>query len=130
MEYLTHCKAVLLNVGGEAIRSHPKACAVGTIGLVVTSLPITVPATLGAAGFAATGPALGSFAAAWQASIGSVAAGSVFSWLQSAAMGGALAQAISAAPGVGMGIMGSAALSTKWDLVKGPLVKGVAMALR
>jgi hypothetical protein len=44
---------------------------------------------LGPAGFAAVGPAAGSAAAAWQASIGVVHAGSLFAWCQSAAMGGA-----------------------------------------
>lgn len=43
---------------------------------------------LGYVGFTAAGPAAGSAAAAWQASIGVVRAGSLFSWCQSAAMGG------------------------------------------
>lgn len=40
-------------------------------------------------GFSAVGPVAGSFAAGWQASSGLVAAGSLFAFLQSAAMGGA-----------------------------------------
>lgn len=41
-------------------------------------------------GFSAVGPVAGSFATGWQAGIGgSVAAGSLFAFLQSAAMGGA-----------------------------------------
>lgn len=40
-------------------------------------------------GFSALGPVAGSFAAGWQAGIGYVATGSLFAFLQSAAMGGA-----------------------------------------
>lgn len=47
---------------------------------------------LGLFGFTATGVAAGSFAAAWQSSVGNVAAGSLFAWMQStAAVGGAWA---------------------------------------
>jgi hypothetical protein len=43
-------------------------------------------------GFTATGVAANSLAAAWQSSIGNVAAGSLFAWMQStAAAGGAWA---------------------------------------
>ncbi|MCJ1422216.1 hypothetical protein MMC29_000095 [Sticta canariensis] len=48
-----------------------------------------MPTILGAIGFSASGPVLGSVTAGWQAFIGSVASGSLFSFLQSAAMGGA-----------------------------------------
>ena len=54
---------------------------------------------LGAIGFSPIGPVAGSIAAGWQASIGSVAAGSFFAFLQSAAMGGA---AVTALTGVGV----------------------------
>ena len=54
---------------------------------------VALPA-LGAAGFAATGPVAGSAAAAWQSSIGLVQAGSLFSWCQGAAMGGAAVNGI------------------------------------
>ncbi|KAI5302629.1 hypothetical protein KEM56_000504 [Ascosphaera pollenicola] len=43
---------------------------------------------LGAVGFGAAGPVAGTVAAAWQASIGNVAAGSVFAACQSVAMTG------------------------------------------
>jgi hypothetical protein len=51
---------------------------------------------LGWLGFTATGPAAGSYAASWMASIaaangGGVAAGSLYAWCQSVAMGGAAA---------------------------------------
>lgn len=53
------------------------------------TLACATPAILGAIGFSAAGPVAGSIAAGWQASIGSVVAGSLFAFLQSAAMGGA-----------------------------------------
>ena len=56
-------------------------------------------------GFGALGPALGSFAAAWQSSIGSVATGSLFAFLQSAGMGGAAAGLFAA-----LGIAGAVGL--------------------
>ena len=48
-----------------------------------------MPAILEAIDFSATGPVLESVAAEWQAIIDFVASGSLFSFLQSAAMGGA-----------------------------------------
>ncbi|KAF1978490.1 hypothetical protein BU23DRAFT_366661, partial [Bimuria novae-zelandiae CBS 107.79] len=51
------------------------------------------PHILGAIGFSAAGPVAGNAAAAWQTSIGPVAAGSSFAFLQSVAMGGAAASA-------------------------------------
>lgn len=54
---------------------------------------ITIP-VLGAIGFSAIGPAGGSIAAGWQASIGAVEAGSLFAFCQSAAMGGAAASGL------------------------------------
>ena len=59
------------------------------VGIILFSLACATPAILGAIGFSAVGPVAGSIAAGWQASIGSVVAGSVFAFLQSAAMGGA-----------------------------------------
>ena len=58
---------------------------------------------LGAVGFTVVGPAAGSAAAAWQASIGAVEAGSLFAWCQSVAMGGAAVGGIQVA-----GIAGAA----------------------
>jgi hypothetical protein len=49
---------------------------------------ITIPA-VGAIGFSALGPVLGTLAAGWQSSIDAVEAGSLFGFCQSAAMGGA-----------------------------------------
>jgi len=58
--------------------------------------PVVVPAGLSLIGFGATGPVAGSMAAVWQASIGNVAVGSVFSTIQSAAMGGAIPTVVNA----------------------------------
>ncbi|KAF3289959.1 hypothetical protein TWF970_003702 [Orbilia oligospora] len=52
-----------------------------------------VPFALGAVGFSAIGPVAGSYAAAWQSSIGVVQAGSTFAALQSAAMTGGVSVA-------------------------------------
>lgn len=59
------------------------------IGVILFALACASPAILAAMGFSAVGPVAGSLAAGWQAGIGSVAAGSLFAFLQSAAMGGA-----------------------------------------
>ena len=67
-----------------------------------------MPVILPAAGFAASGPVAGSLAAAWQSSIGVLAAGSPFAFLQSAAMGGAAAGAF-----YGVGVAGLAVLAGK-----------------
>src|SRR5579862_1216355 len=74
----------------------------------VIALPI-----LGAVGFTAAGPAAGSAAAAWQASIGLVEAGSFFAWCQSAAMGGAAVQGIIATGVAGAGVAGGATFAEK-----------------
>lgn len=58
----------------------------------------------GAVGFSALGPVAGSSAAAWQASMGAVEAGSLFAWCQSAAMGGAAVNGIIAAGATGAGV--------------------------
>ena len=55
-------------------------------------------------GFSAIGPIGGIIAAGWQASLGSVASGSLFSFLQSAAMGRAAAGVITAIRMVGAGV--------------------------
>lgn len=71
------------------IRVHKKQITFIIAGITLSALCLATPAILGAIGFSATGPVVGSVAAGWQASIGSVVAGSLFSFLQSAAMGGA-----------------------------------------
>lgn len=60
----------------------------------VAAVCVVVPViVLRLMGFSSTGPAIGTFAATWMSRIaisrgGGVAAGSLYSWLQSAAMGG------------------------------------------
>lgn len=49
---------------------------------------VSAPIILASAGFAAAGVTVGSLAATWQASVGTIAAGGVYASLQSAAMGG------------------------------------------
>ena len=87
------------------VHENPKE-AVFALLCIVTML--TVPVILPAIGFGAVGPAAGSLAAAWQSSIGIVAAGSPFAFLQSAAMGGAAAGVI-----YGSGVAGLAVLAAK-----------------
>ncbi|KAF9002628.1 hypothetical protein BDZ89DRAFT_1121141 [Hymenopellis radicata] len=65
---------------GSYIVAHPWQVAGFVIGIVLIANPLAL------AGFGALGPVVGSLAAAWQASIGSVAAGSLFAFLQSAGM--------------------------------------------
>jgi hypothetical protein len=73
------------------VKDSPVCFALQVTGaVVVTAALITVP-ILGAIGFSAIGPVVGSVAAGWQASIGIVEAGSLFALCQSVAMGGAAA---------------------------------------
>lgn len=72
------------------IRANRKQFIAICIGVILFALACATPATLGAIGFSATGPLAKSFAAAWQASIGCVAPGSLFAFLQSATMGGSI----------------------------------------
>lgn len=71
------------------VRTHKVQTGLIVFGITIFALSLTMPAILGAIGFSASGPVLGSIAAGLQASMGSVAAGSLFAILQSAAMGGA-----------------------------------------
>ena len=60
-------------------------------------------------GFSAAGPVAGSIAAGWQSSIGLVSAGSIFAFLQSAAMGGTAMLGIVGFGLAGAGVAGGAA---------------------
>ena len=71
------------------IRANPKQFTAICIGVILLALACATPAILDAIGFSAVGPVAESIAAGWQASMGTVAAGSIFAFLQSAAMGGA-----------------------------------------
>ncbi|KAI9741615.1 MAG: hypothetical protein M1835_003090 [Candelina submexicana] len=79
------------------VKSHPYLTALQASGLLISATALGAPTLLGAAGFGALGPVANSAAAAWQSSQGIVQAGSLFSWLQSAAMGGAAAGSIATA---------------------------------
>ncbi|KAH9046770.1 hypothetical protein EDB84DRAFT_1464251 [Lactarius hengduanensis] len=76
------------------------AAAGAVLGVVLT--PIVTPALLGLIGFSAAGPVVGTAAAAIQAGIGNVAAGSLFATAQSVAMGGSIPTVITAI-GAGVG---------------------------
>jgi hypothetical protein len=69
-------------------KAHPVLTGIQTVGLTLSATPFFVVPVLGVMEFTAVGPAAGLLAAAWQASIGAVQAGSLFAWCQSAAMGG------------------------------------------
>ncbi|KAL9112937.1 MAG: hypothetical protein Q9227_002801 [Pyrenula ochraceoflavens] len=92
----------------EYAAAHPYITGVGMAGATVTGATLLAPAALGAIGFSALGPVSGTLATVWQSSIGVVQASSLFSWCQSAAMGGAALGQIHAAGAVGATTMGAA----------------------
>lgn len=73
-------------------------------------------AAMKAIGFGALGPIAGSIAAGWQASIGAVSAGSVFSTMQSAAMLGGPVIAVGAF--IGLGIWGAVSYASAEETAK------------
>lgn len=83
------------------MRANPYNFAAIFGGSTLFALSCATPAILGAKGFSAVGPVAGSIAAGWQASLGSVASGSLFAILQSAAMGG-----VAIGIFTGIGVMG------------------------
>lgn len=87
------------------------------IAVILFALACATLAILGAIGFSAVGPVAGSIAAGWQASMGTVAAGSFFALLQSAAMGGA---AIGLFNGIGAlgGLVAVAGVGASVDVVR------------
>lgn len=93
------------------IKSHPYLSALQASGLLVSAASLGAPLILGAVGFSAVGPVAGSAAAAWQSSMGLVQAGNLFTWCQSAAMGGAAVGGIVAAGSVGVGTAAAATLA-------------------
>ncbi|KAL8894401.1 MAG: hypothetical protein Q9192_004351 [Flavoplaca navasiana] len=78
-------------------KAHPVLTGLQIVGTTLSILSFCAVPALGAIGFTAAGPAANSVAAAWQASIGAVKAGSLFAWCQSAAMGGGALGGIQAA---------------------------------
>ncbi|KAH9036232.1 hypothetical protein EDB85DRAFT_2143361 [Lactarius pseudohatsudake] len=89
------------------------AAAAGAV-LGVALTPVVAPVFLGFFGFSAIGIGAGTAAAAIQATIGNVAAGSLFATAQSIAMGGAIPTVVTAI-GAGMGAMGGAAIGAGTD---------------
>ncbi|KAB8212792.1 hypothetical protein BDV33DRAFT_186137 [Aspergillus novoparasiticus] len=118
MKRLRNATTSIFNSGQTVAREHTTALVVSGTGLALATAPITGPAILGAVGFSAAGPVAASFAAAWQASIGAVQAGSLFATLQGAAMGGAAAGTFTTASNIGIGMVGSAAVGTQWTDIK------------
>lgn len=90
------------------MKQNPYQCAAGAT-LMVTSIVITP--VLGVVGFSSIGPAAGTAATAWQASIGAVQAGSAFAMCQSISMGGVAAQTVSAVGAAGAGVAAMPAVS-------------------
>ena len=78
---------------------------------------------LGAMGFSAVGPVAGSIAAGWQASLGSVVSGSLFSFLQGAAMGGAAMGVFTGIGAAGVGVAAAGVLVAVRGKVAGLLGK-------
>lgn len=99
------------------IKQHPIKFGLQVAGGVTSLASLAVLPILGALGFAATGPIAGSTAAGWQASMGLVRAGSLFSWCQSAAMGGAAATGVLATGLTGAGVAVSATVSGALDVM-------------
>lgn len=97
-----------LQAAGNYVQEHPIRFTLQALGGVAMLASVAAVPVLGAAGFAATGPVAGSAAAAWQASIGLVEAGSLFAWCQSAAMGGAALGGVVACGAAGAGVAGAA----------------------
>ncbi|KAF8067989.1 hypothetical protein FPV67DRAFT_1167946 [Lyophyllum atratum] len=89
-----------LKVLGVYSKENPWKCAFFVLGIALMLNPLSLM------GFGALGPIAGSMAAAWQASIGSVAVESLFSVLQAAGMTGAIA-----IPLAGVGITTLAAVA-------------------
>ena len=85
-------------------KSHPYLTALQASSALLSAFSLGAPLLLNLAGFSAAGPVAGTVARTWQSSMGVVKAGSLFSWCQSAAMGGTAAAGISAAGVVGSGV--------------------------
>ena len=64
-----------LQAVNEYAKAHPVLTGLQVVGLTVSALSVLTIPVLGAVGFTAAGPAAGSAAAAWQASIGAIQSG-------------------------------------------------------
>ena len=112
------------------VRANPSRVATILGGITFLALTCAAPAILGAVGFNAAGPVAGSIAAAWQASMGTVAAGSFFAFLQSAAMGGAAMGMITGVGAVVGGVTIAAGLATPKETLRrlGSTINGGGVA--
>jgi hypothetical protein len=114
----------IFRASGNYIKEHPIRFALHATGAVALTASLVALPILGAAGFTAVGPAAGSTAAAWQASIGAVEAGSIFAWCQSAAMGGAAVNGIIATGVAGAGAATMPVIPRMVQMFKGFLDRG------
>ena len=87
-------------------KEHPFLLGTQVLGGALSLGCLAAPAALGPLGFAVTGPVAGSLAAAWQASMPLAQAGSLFSALQGAAMGGSAMSGLWAVSGGSAVVLG------------------------
>ncbi|PMD22412.1 hypothetical protein NA56DRAFT_702771 [Hyaloscypha hepaticicola] len=102
------------------IKNHPILFSIQITGCILSLASLVALPVLGAVGFGVAGPVAGSAAAGWQASMGLVEAGSIFSWCQSAAMGGAAVGGILATGLAGVGVAVGAVVAGALDDVITP----------
>jgi hypothetical protein len=101
---------------GEIIQKNPYTTAVVGGTAVAIGTTIAVPVAFSAVGFTALGPAAGTYAASWMSSIGVVQAGTWYSAIQSAGMGGAYAATVQGGAAAVTGVATTLGLS--WLLPK------------
>ncbi|TVY43344.1 hypothetical protein LOCC1_G004604 [Lachnellula occidentalis] len=101
------------------VQKHPVLFGFQVLGGVASIASLAALPVLGAIGFGTLGPAAGSAAAGWQASLGLVEAGSLFAWCQSAAMGGAAVGGILATGLGGAGVAIGASVAGALDVAAG-----------
>ncbi|KAG9085418.1 hypothetical protein FRC07_013382, partial [Ceratobasidium sp. 392] len=116
METVRWFKQALGDVGVTALEN-PKATIALFIGATILGANFMsggalIPATLSAIGFGTRGPIAGSIAALVQKHIATISAGSVFSQLQSAAMGGAVIAEIQKMATIGFAGLGALGASS------------------
>ncbi|UKZ91103.1 uncharacterized protein TrAFT101_006099 [Trichoderma asperellum] len=112
---------------GKAARENPMLAAATVVtgaGVAVVAVPALITAPImgiaGMAGFTQAGIAGASIASALQASIGNVAAGSIFATVQSAAAGGyGVAALAGTAQAVGGAVAGAGSIGTAWTWLRG-----------
>ncbi|KAL9010040.1 MAG: hypothetical protein Q9180_009340 [Flavoplaca navasiana] len=95
------------------VRAHPYQAFGVFGGITILGLTLAIPAILEVVGFGALGPVAGSIATGWQSSLGLVAAGTPFAFLQSAAMGGAAMGVMTGIGALGGAVTVAAALTLK-----------------